>query len=202
MGIKAVVLMVLPILLLTTFLNSVVCADGERKVLSRGYVGLGVEVRAPFQCYPGENITVRVRIQALEEVRNVSVTLFLWGSRFEGENPWSTSFTVLDVTNFPNGTVGEEACNIAIPSDIDPGLTYGMLSLDWSIFQKAQWERQWDKASFRATYVRNRDCENLQGSYIQLENELHNTRITAYIFLAVMIALSISTIYLAKCARA
>lgn len=199
MKMKAIVELILLVFpLISLFFNPIVWAVEERTVLSRSYVGLGVEVYAPFQCYPGENITVKVRIEALENVKNVSVTLFLWGSKFEGANPWSTSFTVLDIADFPNGTIKEEAYNITIPSDIDPGLMYGLLSLDWSIYRASLWERQWDKASFRTTYVRNRNYENLQESYIQLENELHNTRIMAYIFLVGMIALAISTIYLAK----
>jgi hypothetical protein len=81
-----------------------VYADDERKVLSRNYVGIGVEVYAPYQCYPGKNITVRVRVEALEEVKNASVTLFIWSSKSEGNNPWGTSFTVLDITDFSTGT--------------------------------------------------------------------------------------------------
>lgn len=153
----------------------------------------------PFnECYSGESIIVKVRIEALENVKNVSVTLFLWGSKSEGSTSWSTSFAVLDLTDFSNGTIRQEAYNITVPSDIDPGLTYGMLFLDWSIYQTASWESQWDKASFRATYVRNRSHENLQESYIQLENELRNTWIIAHIFLAITIALAISTIYMLR----
>ena len=79
----------LPIFLLTsTFFNPVVYAVEERKVLSRNYVGLGIEVYAPYRCYPGQDITVRVRVEALENVKNASVTVFIWSSKSEGDNPW------------------------------------------------------------------------------------------------------------------
>jgi len=192
-------LLALPILLLTsTVFNPDVYAVEERKVLSRNYVGIGVDVHAPYQCYPGETVTVKVRIEALEDVKNASVTVFIWGSKSEGQNPWGTSFTVLDITEFPTGMIKEEAYNITIPSDIAPGLTYGILFLDWSIYRTPTWEPQWDKASFRATYVKNKDYENLQHKCNQLEIELRNSRITAYIFLATTIALATSTVYLAK----
>lgn len=194
-----IVLLILPIFLLTSAVfNPVVYAVEERKVLSRNYVGIGVEVYAPYQCYSGENITVRIKVEALEDVKNASVTVFIWGSKSEGHNPWGTSFTVLDVTDFPNGTIKEETHNITIPSDIDPGLTYGILFLDWSIYRAPSWEPQWEKASFRATHVKNRDYENLQDKYNALKMEFGNWRITAYIFLATTIALTISTVYLAK----
>jgi len=197
--IKTIVIFTLPILLLssTTF-NLIVYATEERKVLSRNYVGLGVEVYAPYQCYSGENITVRVRVEALEDVKNASVTLFIWGSKSEGHDPWGTSFTVLDIADFPSGTIKEEAYNITIPSDIDPGLAYGILFLEWSIYRTPSWQDQWDKASFRATYVKNRDYENLQDKYNQLEIEIWKSRITAYIFLVTTIALAVSTVYLVK----
>lgn len=196
---KTVVILLVPIFLLASIVfNSSVYAVEERKVLSRNYVGLGVEVYAPYQGDASESITIRVRVEALEDIKNVSVTLFLWGSKTEGSTPWGTSFIVLDLTDFPNGTIREEAYNITIPSDIDPGLTYGILFLEWSIYRSTSWESQWDKASFRVTFVRNRDYENLQELYDQLEGELSNLRILTYIFAATTMALAMSTVYFAK----
>jgi len=175
--------------------NPVVYAAEERKVLSRNYVGIRVNVYAPYQCYPSETITVKVRVEALEDVKNVSVTVFIWGSKSEGHSPWGTSFTVLDATDFPSGAIKEEAYNITIPSDIDPGLTYGMLFLDWSIYRAPLWKLQWDKASFRATYIKNRDYEDLQMTYNSVLTELQNTRTLMYVFLATTVMLASSTAY-------
>jgi len=195
---KPAILIALLILFASIILTIAAYAVEERKVLSRNYVGIGVEVYAPYQCYPGENITVRVKVTALEDVKNASVTLFIWSSKSDGDTPWGTSFTVLDIADFPNGMIKDEQYNITIPTDIDPGLTYGILFLDWSIYRAASWEPQWDKASFRATYVKNRNYENLQDKNNQLGIELQNSRITMYIFSATTIALAISTVYLAK----
>ena len=80
MKMKTIMLLILPIFLLTSIIfNVTIYAVEERKVLSRNYVGLGVEVYAPYQCYPGVNITVSVKVEALEEVGNVSLTSFVWG---------------------------------------------------------------------------------------------------------------------------
>jgi len=173
-------------------------AAEERKVLSRNYVGIGVEVYASSQCYPGENITVRVEVTALEDVKNASVTLFIWGSKSDGDTPWGISFTVLDIADFPNGMIKDEQYNITLPTDIDPGLTYGILFLDWSIYRAASWEPQWDKASFRATYVKNIDYENLQDKYNSLEIELRNSRIMVYILSVTTMVLAVSTLYIAE----
>ena len=198
MKVKIILLLALPVFLSTsTVFNYVAYAVEERKFLNRNYLGLGVEVYAPYECYPGDTIAVRVRVEASEDVKNASVTLFLWSSKSEGSSPWSTSFTVLDVTDFPNGTIKEEPHNIMIPSDIDPGLTYGILFLDWSIYRQS-WESQWDKASFRATYVENKDYENLQVAYDSVLTELQNTRTLMYVFLAATITLVISTVYFGK----
>jgi len=198
MKLKTIVLLALPIFLLTvTVFGSVVYAE-ERKVLSRNYVGLGAEVYAPYQCYPSDTITVRIRVEALEDIKNVSVTLFIWGSKSEGYNPWGTSFTVLDVADFPNGTIKEETYNITILPDIDPGLTYGILFLEWSIYRSPSWEDQWDKASFRATYIKNKDYEDLQTTYNSVLNELQSIRPITYALVATIITLAASTAYLAK----
>jgi len=198
MRVKTTVLFASLVFLLTfDVFDSVVHAE-EREVLSRSYVGLGVEVHAPYQGYSGETIAVKVRVEALEDVKNVSVTLFIWGSKSEGQNPWGTSFTVLDVTDFPNGLIKEETYNITIPSDIDPGLTYGILFLDWSVYIQPFWEDQWDKASFRVTYIKNKDYEDLQTTYNSVLKELQNVRTITYALVATTIALAVSTAYLAK----
>jgi hypothetical protein len=124
--------------------------------------------------------------------------MFIWGSKSEGYSPWDTSFTILDVTDFPSGTIREEVNNITIPSDIDPGLTYGILFLDWSIYRTSSWEPQWDKASFRATYVKNKDYEELQTSYNSVLSDLQNTKTLTHIFLVTTLTLAISTIYFAR----
>lgn len=220
MKIKIIALLSLSIFLLTsTVFDPVVNAIEERKVLTRNYVGLGAEVYAPYQCYPGENITVRVRVEALEGVKNASITLFIWGSKSEGYSPWGTSFTVLDIEDFPKGTVQDNEYEVEIPLDIDPGLTYGILFLDWSVYIQSSWEDQWDKASFRLTYVNNEDYENLQTTYNDLlttynnlqdkynstlndiqntRNDLQNTRTLTYVLLTTTIMLAISTTYFAK----
>ena len=199
MDMKTVILLTLPIALLgSTIFNPAVYALDERKVLSRNYVGLGVEIYAPHQSYRGENITIRVRVEALEDVKNISVTLFIWSSKFEGQTPWGASFTVLEVTNFSGGTTKEEAYYITMPPDIDPGLTYGILFLDWSIYSSNSWENQWDKASFRATYIRNENYENLKIAYNSVLAELQNTRTLMYMFLAATATLTISIAYLAR----
>jgi len=199
MTLKTPILLALPIVLLTLmFFNPLVYATEERKVLSRKYPGLGVDVYAPYQAYPGETVKVRVRVEALEDTKNVSITMFIWGSKSEGSTPWSVSFSILDLTDFPNGTTKEEAYNVTIPSDIDPSMAYGILFLDWSIYRSPSWEDQWDKASFRATYVKNRDYENLQESHNQLEIASNNLRTIAYILSVTTIALAMSTVYLVK----
>ena len=196
---KTVVSLPLLIFLLTfVVLNLDVSAAEERKVLSRNYVGLGVEVYAPYQCYPGENITVKVRVKALEDVKNASVSIFIWSSRSEGHDPWGTSFTVLDVTDFPSGAIKEEVYNITMPSDINSGLTYGILFLDWSIYRTPSWEPQWEKASFRATYVDNRAYKDLQTMYQSAIKDLQNTIALMYIFLATTIVSVFTTLYFAR----
>ncbi len=200
------VLLILPIFLATsTVFKPVVYATEERKVLSRNYVGLGVEVYAPYQCYPSENVSVRVRVEALEDLKNVSVTVFVWGSKSEGYSPWGTSFLVLDVLHLSKGSVQDAEHDVEIPADISPGLTYGILFLDWSVYLPPSREVKWDKPGFRATYVKNKDYEDLQATYSELQgrynsvlSDLQSNKTLVYTFLTTTMALAISTTYLAR----
>lgn len=203
---KTAVLSALQILLLASMiLNPFVQAVETRKVLSRNYVGLGVEVYAPYQCCTGENITVNVKVEALEDVKNMSVTLFIWGCKSEGYSPWGTSLTVLDVADLSKNMIHNTDYNVEMPRDLSPGLIYGILFLDWSVYRAPSWEEQWDKASFRATYVKDKDYEDLRTSYNELQGkyesvlaDLQNTKTSMYLFLATTIALTLFTAYFAK----
>lgn len=207
MRIKTLIVLALPIFVLTLmFFNPLVyAAEESSKVLGRRYLGLGVDVYAPYQAYPGETVTVRVKVEALEDIKNVSVTMFIWGSKSEGYSPWGTSFTVLDIPDLSKGDFRDDEYDVEIPSDISPGLTYGILFLEWNVYLQPSWEDQWDKASFRATYVKNKDYENLQTTYNELQgnynsvlNDMQNFRMSTYLLLTITIGLAVSAVYLTK----
>jgi len=178
------------ILLASTVFNSIVYAAEERRVLSRMYIGLGVEVYAPYQSYPDETITVRIAVEALEDIKNVSATLFISGSKAEGHSPWDTSFTVFDVEDL-SSSIKNKTFDVNIPSDISPGSIYGTLLVQWSTYRNLTWEQELDKPSFRVTYVKNKDYEDLQTT-------LQNTTTLMYVFLATTVTLAISTAYFAR----
>ncbi len=203
MRLKTPILLALPILLLTLmFFNPFVCAAEERKVLSRRYLGLGVDVYAPYQAYPGETVTVRVRVEALEDIKNVSITMFIWGSKSEGYSPWGTSSTVMDIPDLSEDAVQDAEYDVEIPSDVSPGLTYGILFLEWNVYFQLSWEEQWDKASFRAIYLKNKDYEILQTAYDELSGRFLLLTTTIGLLLTTTSVLAVSTVYLAMRARA
>jgi len=191
MKVKYKTLLTMAVLLLTsTVFNPIAYATEERRVLSRMYIGLGVEVYAPYQSYPGGTITVKITVEALEDIKNASATLFISGSKSEGHSLWDTSFTVFDRENLSSGTQNK-TFDVNIPSDISPGSTYGTLLVQWNIYRNSSWEQKWDKPSFRVTYVKNKDYESLQTT-------LQNTTTLMYVFLATTIALALSTAYFAR----
>jgi hypothetical protein len=53
-----------------------------------------------------------------------------------------------------------------------------------------------DKASFRVTYIKDKDYENLQITYNSVLSDLQITKMLMYAFLATTITLTISTAYL------
>jgi hypothetical protein len=195
---KAVPTLLLMILLSALPQNFVIYASEERKVLSRKLTGLRVEIYAPYQCYPGDVITVKAKIQALEDVKNATVTMFLMASKSEGYDPWTLSFKFLEVADLPPGTIRNETQNITMPRDISPGLTYAKTIFQWSVYRSPSWEKQSHEALSRLTYVKNKDYENLQDQYKLVQNELQNIRTLMYLFLATTTALVISMAYLVR----
>lgn len=183
------------LLLSTLFLavlpqNLLLYAVEERKTMSRRLTGIAAEIYAPYQCYPGDTITTRAKFEALEDVRNASVTVFILGSKSEGYEPWTFSFKFMDLEDLSNGTVRNEAYDVAIPADLSAGLTYGKTVFQWSIYRSPTWEQLSHEAFFSVTYVKNRDFEDFQ-----------RTRTLMYTFLGSTAMLAIATLYLARKSR-
>lgn len=172
-------------------------AYDERNVLNRDYVGLRVEVYAPSQGYPGENVSVRIRLEALDDLRNVSATLFVWGSQSEGDSPWGVATEILDIAAFSNTTVHEDTYVVEVLSDVDPGLLYGILTLDWSVARGDVWEHTWDRASFRVTYLKNDVYEQLVADCTALQRERQTVGTHLNLFLAFSAILALTTAYFA-----
>ena len=95
-----------------------------------------------------------------------------------------------------NTTVHEESYDIEIPSDVDPGLIYGILALDWSVERGDLWEHTGDRASFRVAYLKNDAYEQLDADYNTLQRERQNMGTQLNLFIALSAILTISTAYL------
>lgn len=185
----------LVLLLLATAFTTIGYAE-EQKVWSRKYTSMNVEIYAPLQCYPDQIITVKINVEPLENIKNISITILIWSTKSEGHEPWTASFFALVTPNLSGGEVRNETYGVRMPSDISPGLTYGTVSLEWSIYRTPSWEEQWDKGNFRMTYVKNKNYEDLQTTYNSVLTELQNTRTLMYALLVTTTALAISTVYL------
>lgn len=146
--------------------------------------GVYVEVWGPWQCYPGETISVPIAIEAIEDIKNMSVDLHILASKSEGYvyweyyNPW-----LIDSVDLSEGDHIHEHYDVLIRPDVSPGLAYGKLVLKWSFFRESTWMERQEEGNFRVTYIKNK--------------ELESTRELMYGFLMTTIVLSISTVYFA-----
>lgn len=131
MNCKKVIISVLLLMMLSLTLTRSTIAEPTsegtqtRVVYSLRYIGLTVEVEAPYQADPGDEINVTVRVGAYVEGVDVE-------------------HIYLDISGLKNGTdeislgggmitdLGEYVYNITIPEDISPGLTYGTITCEWT----------------------------------------------------------------------
>ncbi|MCJ7721120.1 hypothetical protein MUO98_01745 [Candidatus Bathyarchaeota archaeon] len=176
------------------------------------YGGLKIDVRAPSQSYPGENITVTVKAEAITEiyVKYVRVTIY-------GALNATDKVTLRDIIHLENYSftssfeIHEVQYNVSIPDNMSPGLTYGVISCEWELMGSPQ---KILPAGFVLTYIRNMDLEQLQTEYQELNDthqsllqnytelesgineDLDSTRNMLYIFVATTVVASITVIVL------
>jgi len=209
MKLKKVCVIVLCTLLLALAFSGVAQSAPEEtpSVYYLEYGGLKIDIRAPTQSYPGENITVTVKSEAITEiyVKYVRVTLY-------GALNATDKVTLLEIHHLENSSFissYEVQYNVTIPNDMSPGLTYGLISCEWELMGSPQ---KIPSSGFALTFIRNIDLEQLQSEYNELNvthhsllqnytelesgsnDELDSTRNLMYIFVATTVVASFTVI--------
>jgi len=173
------------------------------------YGGLKIDIRAPDQTYPGENITVTVKTEAVVPqiyVKYINVDLY-------GVVNATTEVILDQISHLKNSSLSshEVQYNIKIPDNISPGLTYGEVSCEWEALG-ASFEIL--SSGFVLAYVKNIALEQLQAEYDELnathqsilqENtelksgineDADSTRNLMYVFIATTVVASITVFVL------
>ena len=173
------------------------------------YGGLKIDIRAPDQTYPGENITVTVKTETVVPqiyVKYINVDLY-------GVVNATTEVILDQISHLKNSSLSshEVQYNIKIPDNISPGLTYGEVSCEWEALG-ASFEIL--SSGFVLTYVKNVALEQLQTEYDELnathqsvlqENtelksgineDADSTRNLMYVFIATTVVASITVFVL------
>ena len=176
------------------------------------YGGLKIDVRAPSQSYPGENITVTVKAEAIPEIYVKYVRVTIYGALNATDKVTLRDIIHLENYSFTSSSeVHEVQYNVTIPDNMSPGLTYGVISCEWELMGSPQ---KILPAGFALTYIRNMDLEQLQTEYQELNathqsllkeytelesginEDLDSTRNMLYIFVATTVVASITVIVL------
>ena len=160
------------VMALCTFL---LAPEETRSVSPLDYGGLRIDITAPVQAYPGENITVTVKTSAsyVQQIYIKYITIDLYGVIN------ATTKVYLDqITHLSNVSLSshEIQYNVTIPDNISPGLTYGEVSCEWEALG-ASFEIL--SSGFVLTYVKNVALEQLQAEYDEL-NATHQSILQNY----------------------
>jgi len=169
------------------------------------YGGLTIEIRAPEQAYPGENITVTVKTEtAVPEIYIKSIKVELYGVIDA-----TTRVSLENITHLRNSFLSsshEVQYNITIPDNISPGLTYGIINCEWDLWGSPQ---KIPSSGFVLTYIKDVKLEDLQAEYDELNathqsivqdytelksdtKEVGSTRNLMYVFVATTVVASIT----------
>ena len=173
---KNVSVIVLCTLLYTLTLFEVAqCAPEDmNNVFDLEYGGLKLNILAPVQAYPGENITITVKAEAITEifVKYIHVTIL-------GALNATNKINLCEITHLENSSFTssyEVNYNVTIPNDLAPGLTYGLVSCEWELMGSPQ---KILESGFSLTFIRNMDLEKLQAEYDAL-NAIHQSLLQNY----------------------
>jgi hypothetical protein len=152
--------------LLTLAFSGIGYADTQptKTVTPLDYGGLKIDITAPVQARPGDNITITVRTSAsdVQQIYINYITLRIYGLVNATER---VPLVQIDhLSNVPL-SIHEIHYNITIPDDISPGLTYGDVSCSWKAVGVSF---EILSSGFVSTYVEDVALEQLQTDYDEL----------------------------------
>lgn len=186
------------------------CAPEDMKmVFDLEYGGLKLGILAPTQAYPGENITIIVKAEAIAEIfiKYVHITIL-------GALNATSRITLEDINHLENSSFissSEVEYNVAIPSEMASGLTYGLIGCEWELMGSPQ---KIPESGFALTFIRNLDLEQLQEEYdvlnatydsllqnyteleLNIKEEVDSSRNLMYVFIVTTIVASITVFVL------
>jgi hypothetical protein len=182
--------------------------EETKNVYHIDYGGLTVDITAPIQAYPGENISITVTTEALTQIDVDYIYVKIYGLVNA-----TTEVTLSNLTHIEDSplTSHEATYDIAIPDNLSPGLTYGIISCEWDFMGCPE---KIPQSGFALTYIQNLALEQLQAEYDELnatyqsvakENtelkagtngEVDSTRNLMYIFIATTVVATITVFVL------
>jgi hypothetical protein len=181
--------------------------EETKNVYHIDYGGLTIDITAPIQAYPGENISVTVTTEAVTQIDIDYIYVRIYGLVNA-----TTEVTLTNITHIEGSslTFNETQYDIAIPDNLSPGLTYGLISCEWEFMGSPE---KIPSSGFALTYIKNLELEHLQAEYDELNatyqsvvqeneelksggNDIESTRNLMYIFIATTVVASITVVVL------
>jgi len=170
--------------MLFLYSNSIARAAEEHHPLWRASLtGLLVKAYGLWQCYPGEKVCIDLVVKAQEDVRNMSMDVYVYGYMSEGYAYWDFAYpSFLDSLDLLKDDEHVYTCDVLIPHEVSPGLTYAKIGIYWSVYRQPFWVEHSEVGYFRTMYLKNKQYET--------------TTMLTYGLLISTVALSISNVYL------
>jgi len=139
---------------------------------------IDIDVYFPTQAYPGESVSIRVRVEALEDLQDVDITIWVYGSKYRGYDSWSTRLGIISNRDLSSGVVRDENYTLMFPSDASPGLTYAIIYIHYKYYSWPAWHDRYDDYTFQMTYLKDKAYEDLLDDYHDLLNEYNQYKAT------------------------
>jgi hypothetical protein len=182
--------------------------EETKNVYHIDYGGLTIDITAPIQAYPGENISITVTTEAVTQIDIEYIYVRIYGLVNA-----TTEVTLTNITHIEDSplTSNEAEYDIAIPDNLSPGLTYGLISCEWDFMGSPE---KIPSSGFALTYIKNIALEQLQVEYDELnathqsileeytelksgiKEEVDSTRNLMYVFIATTVVASITVVVL------
>lgn len=148
----------------------------ENEYMTWGYVHGGIKIQcfAPIEAYPGDTLTIKVRIEVYETIRDFYLWIIIFGiEEFdEAINDyviWSSDYLTLNYVELSSGVIRNEEFKVQTPFELEPGMVWGFFDVWWCDKYGGWWYLPpYGTVAFTVTTLKDKTFEDLQKAYNEL----------------------------------
>ena len=166
-------LVIVSFLMPLSFINRTLAEENEYLTWEYTKGGINIQCCVPKEAYAGDTLTIKIRIEVFETITDFDLWMAIFSTTGYDEPSedyilWSSPYLMLYFPELSSGVIRNEQFEVAIPSDLQPGMVWGWFDIWW--YKDGVWWYlpPYGTVAFTLSCLKDKAYEDLQKAYDEL----------------------------------